>query len=195
MTFWHDPTLEPKRSYRFQLIVAGGDEELTHYMIKKVNRPQFEVTESEHKYLNHTFYYPGKMQWSEVSFTITDALTPNAARRLMSILEASGYKAPIGSVAGIDDAQTISKSKSRDALGSVKIQQLSADPSSNTDILEQWTLHNAWIKGVNFGELDYDGEDLMNIEVTLRYDYASLDVLKGQNGEPTGILPSNAPRT
>lgn len=197
MTFWHDPALEPKRAYKFHLIIGGVGSGLAaestsatilhEYMIKKVSRPSFSTSESEHKYLNHTFYFPGKVTWSEVSFTVTDAISPNASLELMKMLEASGYKAPLGTTNGIDEPQTVSKLKANGALGKPRIQQL----DSEGNIVEEWTLFNAWIKDVKFGDLDYDSEELMNIEVTLRYDYAALDV-RVNGGRGTGQFPTNA---
>ena len=38
--------------------------------------------------------------------------------------------------------------------------------------IETWTLHNAWIKDVNFGSLSYDNEGLVDLSMTLRFDWA-----------------------
>jgi hypothetical protein len=65
---------------------------------------------------------------------------------------------------------TISKEKSTDALGQVQIVQLDADGEER----EIWILNNAWIKDAKFGDLDYGAEDMLNVEVTLKYDNASL---------------------
>ena len=36
-------------------------------------------------------------------------------------------------------------------------------------------MHNAWVKDISFSELDYEGDDLTEITVKLRYDYAELN--------------------
>jgi len=64
---------------------------------------------------------------------------------------------------------TLSKSKSLDTLGQVSINQL----DGNGRIIETWTLKNPWIKDVKFGELDYSSDDMVEIQVELRYDSAS----------------------
>ena len=46
-----------------------------------------------------------------------------------------------------------------------------SDDGSNAEI-ERWTLYNPWVKDVKFGSLDYGSDDLVEIELTLRYDFA-----------------------
>jgi hypothetical protein len=43
------------------------------------------------------------------------------------------------------------------------------------DIVEEWTLKGAWAQDVNFNDVDFaNGTDPVDIELTLRYDYAIL---------------------
>ena len=67
--------------------------------------------------------------------------------------------------------RTISKSKSVEALGSVIIEQLDAD--GNT--IEKWTLHNPFITKVGFGDLSYEAEELSEITLGIKYDWATFD--------------------
>ena len=50
--FWSATTTEPKRAYRWVLLLGG----IPQWMVKKVGKPAFTVSESEHVYLNHKFY-------------------------------------------------------------------------------------------------------------------------------------------
>ena len=52
------------------------------------------------------------------------------------------------------------------------IQQIDAD----ANIIEQWDLTNAWVKEVNFGDLDYESDDINEITVKMRYDFAQKTV-------------------
>jgi len=172
MAFWSDASgFEPKRAYRWILYINGEDmdniEDLTipAYTVKKVSKPSFTVSESSHQFLNHTYYYPGRVEWSTISFTLVDPVSPDAAEKLNKMIKNAGY-IPGGSV---DDFETMSKSKSMRALGKVRISQLDADGME----VEEWTLHNAWIKDVKFGELDYSSDDMVETEVELRFDYAT----------------------
>lgn len=186
MAFWDDATsLEPKRAYRFLVSIAGATQSLENYVIKKVTKPGFEVSESEHKFLSHTFYYPGKVTWKEVTFELVDLIDPNGSKKFLEMLEEAGYRAPEGPVeAGLPTAQTLSKKRSIQALGQPIIRQIDADGNTT----EEWVLKGAWVKNVEFGELDYEGEDLMAISVTIRYDYAYCNFKQPENKR----LPTNA---
>ena len=41
--------------------------------------------------------------------------------------------------------------------------------------LDTWTLKNAWIKSINFGQLDYSSDELITIEVVIAYDYCEIE--------------------
>ena len=45
-----------------------------------------------------------------------------------------------------------------------------------------WTLKNAFIKSATFGDLDYAGDELLNIEIGMRYDWAAYESMKGAVG-------------
>ena len=42
------------------------------------------------------------------------------------------------------------------------------------DIVEEWTLKGAFIETAKFSDMDYTGEDLATVDLTLAYDYAIL---------------------
>ena len=188
MSFWTDPSLEPKRGFKFTLSIAGGASSpavaIPKFLIKKVSKPSFTISESEHKFLNHSFWYPGKVAWNEVAFTVVDVIgESDGTAKLMQMFENAGYRAPENLDAG-GALQTISKKRSVAALGDVIIEQL----NSEGETVDKWRLKNAWFKDVKFGDLDYDTEDMLNVEVSLRYDYA---VYKG-GAEFKEIFPTNA---
>jgi|TARA_R110000824_G_scaffold112798_5_gene262177 hypothetical protein len=173
--FWSNPGLEPKRQYRWLFSFGNkggsGKGDLPAYICKKVDKPTFQVTESEHTFLNHKFYYPGRVEWQEVSITIVDPIDLDAANALQEIIKDAGYFPPGGMGVDLtpDMLQTISKKKfTQDVMGFAKISQLDAEG----DTRESWVLHNVWIKSVDFGTLDYSADELVEITLQLRYDYA-----------------------
>jgi hypothetical protein len=188
MSFWYDKQLQPKRAYKFLLSINGGNTSIKEFLIKKVTKPSFSVSQSEHKYLNHTFYYPGKVTWNEVSFTVVDVVdqTDDATAAVMSIFAGNpnqagdtgmGYQSPVTS--GV--TSTISKDKSVAAMGNIIIRQIDSEGRN----VEAWKLHNAWIKDVKFGDLDYGSEEMLNVDVTLVYDTAICETKQGR-------FPANA---
>jgi len=40
------------------------------------------------------------------------------------------------------------------------------------DKVEEWTLKGAYIQTAKFSDMDYTGEDLATVDLTLTYDYA-----------------------
>lgn len=174
--FWTDGTAQdPKRAFRFIVMVTPDADgaALPAYTAKKVTKPSFSLAESEHQYLNHTFYYPGRLTWNTVTLTLVDPVNPDAAESLVKIINEGGYSPADNK----DDFVTMSKSKAKSALGKFEIVQI----DSNGDHVETWELHNAWVKDAKFGDLAYDSDDLTEVELEIRYDFASFK--KGRSGE------------
>ena len=186
MTFWQDPNLEPKRSFKFILSIAGGTNApkgLKEFLVTKVAKPNFSTTAVEHKFLNHTFYYPGKTTWSPIDVTVVDTLDPdaNATQEVMNMLEQSGYELPRTPVVTAGWG-TVSKKKAViDGLGQVLIKTIDSDGVEQ----ERWTLNNAWLQKVDFGQLAYDTEEMLRVTLTIQYDNAFVTVLNGDGKIPS----------
>ena len=88
--FWTNaPLADPKRGFRFKVSMEklGG----TLWMAKKADRPTLSLTEAKHDYLNHSFYWPARAEWSEVSITLVDPTEPDVASSLLGFIQESGY--------------------------------------------------------------------------------------------------------
>ena len=177
--FWTNPKgQDPKRAYRFLVNIASGLEgeegfpQNASWYASKADKPKFSITETAHKYINHTFHYPGRVEWETVTITLVDPVNPDAAAATAKILQNSGYRIP-GSSATVTDGgiTTVNKSDAIAAMGTVTITQIGEN--TNTP-LEKWILKSAWIQSVNFSMLDYESDELSTIELVLRYDYAEL---------------------
>jgi len=179
MAFWSEnfgensELQDPKRNFRFTVEFQGiqaaqGGAKL--WYAKSAAKPSFAINAAEHKYLNHTFYYPGNVTWNDVTVTMVDPTDPDMAATLSSIVENSGYKPPSTS----EDRATISKAKSAGALGTVIITQLNAQGEP----IETWTLWNSFLTEVKYGDtLEYGNDDLTELSVTIKYDCARLDTV------------------
>jgi hypothetical protein len=175
MAFWSTPLAnkDPKRAFRFQLTITALG--LVWYA-KTVDRPSYTIESAEHKYLNHTFYYPGHVSWQEVTATLVDPTEPDVAKMVNKIIELSGYGPPVSE----GDLTTLGKSSMVGNLGDVIIRMYdSGAPGSGegevgATPIETWTLKSAWISGVTHSGLDYSSEDLSTVEVKLKYDWAEL---------------------
>jgi len=180
--FWSNNTFEPKRKFRYT--VSLGDTDISTYLVKKVDKPAWTSDSTEHKFLNYTFKYPGRVTWDDITLTLVDSDDPHTSAVLYTILRGSGYALPefqsntdIDTGLSIDEhlGTTISKAAATAQLGKVKIKQFSGMGGGIIDgPSETWVLHNAFIKDCKFGDLDYESDDLIEISLTLTYDWAVL---------------------
>lgn len=160
--FWSTNNVEPKRSFRFQ-VQLGGTSGTVLWWAKSVTTPSYDVSEVEHNYLDNRYYFPGRVTWSEVNFTLVDPISVDAVTQTNKILEDMGYIVK----ANATSQKTMSKVKATQPTNVV----ISVLDSEGT-IIEQWTLNNAFLKSAKFSDLDYSSDDLRTIEVAVRYDWA-----------------------
>lgn len=175
MAFWNQASVEPKRGFRWLLYISG----MPQFIVTKVTKPSFTIGNQPHQFLNYEFKYPGRVTWNDIQFTVVDPADPDSAASLFNILSAAGYVVP--SEYQEATARTISKSGLVSSLGSqIRIVQLDAN-GDTANPLEEWIVNNPQIKSVNFGQLDYSQEGLLNIDVTVAYDWATLEGLSNGN--------------
>lgn len=172
MAFWSDANSpEPKRNYRWYMVFPSGNNLLSglRYAVKKVDKPKAKVGEITHKYLNHSFYYPGRLEWEPINLTLASITDPDASDSLYSAILLAGYFVP----SNADDAiqrSSIGKQKFDGALGSIQIIQVNADGVDT----ETWTLYKPFFTSVQWGSLDYGSDEIVEIALTIRYDWAAL---------------------
>ena len=176
MAFWADnfadttkELKDPKRNFRFLVSFGtfGGEDGGKLWMAKSAGKPSFAIASAEHKFLNHTFYYPGSVTWQDVEIVLVDPSNPDMAATLSSMVNMAGYNGPTT----LGTYTTISKQFAARAIGDVSVMQLDAHGNP----IETWTLYNPWIADLKYGSLDYTSDDLSDITVTLKYDWARLE--------------------
>ena len=165
--FWANSALEPKRKHRWLLYLGGTD--IPVFVVKTVSKPGFIINPAEHQYFGHKFYYPGNVTWDPVDVTLVDPIDPDVSKQLYKALRRSGYETPDVTTGGA--AFTTSKFKATKVLnGQVKLEQLGPD----NEAIETFKLWNPWITAVKFGDLDYTSDDMVEVSLTIQYDYATL---------------------
>ena len=146
---------EPKLKNRFIMNVDG----VPAYLIKTANRPQITFEEVTLEHMNVKRWVKGKGAWQTLNVTLYDPVVPSAAQAVMEWVRLSHE-----SVTGRDGYSDFYKKDVQfQVLGPVG------------DVVEQWTLKCAWITAANFNDLDFSSSDPVEINVTLRYDYAILE--------------------
>ena len=179
--FWSNPNFEPKRAFRFLIEFtpgAGGDLDgganSLQFLAKSVDRPSYTVSSNPHKFFNHTFHYPGRVEWTTITLTLVDAIGPgNSSKIFMDYLKNIGYNNPKNQTAAT--GKTITKQTATEAMGILLIKEMGTDEKGNSKPKGTWTLDNAFITEVNFGQHSYDSEDLIDIQLTIQYDWARYD--------------------
>ena len=184
MPFWSTPGSEPKRSFRYLFYLQGENLGLQPYVVQTVKKPSFTIEgQVQAKYIQHTFKYPGRVMWQDVTVTIIDPRGvqgpgdgEDAADTLDLILLNSGYIAPQTAPTGLPDDLTnrsISKAGAIQAIGNPKLNEIDA----NGVKLNEWTLKNAYLSNVDFGQLSYNEDSLVTYTLTIAYDYAIYETL------------------
>lgn len=178
MSFWTSNTAEPKRSYRFKIASTNGfsllgDKETLWWHAKTATKPSFTVSHNEYQIVNQKFKVPGIVTWDPVTITLVDL--GNASQNLVDELALFGWSAPDepSNRRGLD--KTRMQGGDKRGLGKIRIQELSGGSKKdgvNATVIGQWTLEGAFISKVQFGNLDYKSDDIVEITLTFDYDYA-----------------------
>jgi len=88
----------------------------------------------------------------------------------MQYLTNIGYNNP----ATLVDATsaTITKQTATRAMGNFAIKEMGTDADGGSTPKGEWSLKNAFITEVNFGSHAYDSEEMIDIQITIQYDWA-----------------------
>jgi hypothetical protein len=169
--FWSNPNFEPKRAFRFLIEMSPDGKESLTFLAKSVDRPSYTVSSNPHTFFNHTFHYPGRVTWSTITLTLVDAVSPNASEIFMNYLTNIGYANP----KTLDEATdtTITKQTAVKAMGTLLIKEMGMDKGGKAVPKGEWSLQNAFITEVNFGSHAYDSEEMIDIQLTVQFDWAN----------------------
>ena len=155
-----DPTevfftpFEPKLQNRFIMYIEG----VPAYLIKGAGRPNISFNPITLDHINIKRKVKGKGEWQDISIKLYDPIVPSAAQAVMEWVRLSHE-----SVTGRDGySDFYKKDITFHVLGPVG------------DKVEEWTLKGAYIQNAKFSDMDYTGEDLATVDLTLTYDYAIL---------------------
>jgi len=166
---------DPKRKFRWKVAFGGtsGGNNLQVggtggilWFAKTCSKPTMTVGDTEHKFIGHTFKFPGSVSWDDVEVVLVDPASPDASKQTLDLLHGAGYRTPNTAEEALN---TMGKGPATAALGTFIIFQL----DSNGNTIEKWELHNAFITKVGFGDLDYGSDDLSEISLTIKYDWAN----------------------
>ena len=180
MAFWTDnaaASTDPKRNFRFRVSFLASNFNVDQngtpdpsgvWYAKKVTQPKVTFTESKHDFLIHKFYWPAKAEWNEIDITLVDPVEPHVSRNFLAAVQASGFNIP-GNV--VNGYTSVSKAGAVLQLGTIYIEQIDAEGTA----IHAWSLKHAWAKEISFSDLDYGNEDLSEVTLKVRYDWAEFE--------------------
>lgn len=116
--------------------------------------------------------------WEPLKLTLVDPSYPNATRKLLRILRRSGF--------GDTDITLLNGSRSTGkfdidthlfVMGNVELYQYVTIPSTNVKtasnlyVSEKWTFYDCALTRIDFGELDYSSNDLLELQMEILFKY------------------------
>jgi len=130
------------------------------YTIKQVSAITYEQGEVILNHINVYRKVKGKTKWNDLTLTLFDPITPSGAQAVMEWVRLHHE-----SVTGRDGySDFYKKDLTFNVLGPVG------------DIVSEWVVKGAFIKGGNFGEYNWDTENTaVNISLTIGMDYCVLN--------------------
>ena len=146
---------EPKMANRFILYADG----LPAYVVKGVARPSLTQDAKVLNHINVQRYVKGRSVWGAMNMTLFDPIVPSSAQSVMEWVRLHHE-----SVTGRDGyADFYKKDITINVLGPVG------------DKVEEWILKGCIITQATFGELSFDTDDPMQVEVTVQPDLCILN--------------------
>ena len=180
MSFWHLPSTDPSRKYRFLISSPSSPYHTGNWFwAKTISKPSYTFSTSEYLLTNHKFKYPGVLTWEDISITMVDNNDKKGSQveRLMTHLKMM-YSSPIESDLGYTGQKFIDPSEGG-MISEIIINQL----NSSGKIIETWTLKDAFIKSIKFGDLSYADDGLVDITMDISYDFATFEAPSGGSSE------------
>lgn len=194
MAFWKENNVTPKRKFRFQVQFGSTDTQLTsaedtalsqnYWWAKTIKIPSYTIESVEHHYLDNKYNFPGRVSWEDCEMTLVDPSSPDAVSGILKILRLSGYVVK-GQNATAETVGKIAASKKMDCIINIL--------NEEGVIIEKWTLNNCFVVGANLGDYDYASDDLREMSLTLKYDWATCDVNGNTFNPSTGTAGGGAP--
>lgn len=145
---------QPLAKRQFILAIEGIDA----FLVKTASRPTFTTEEVAIPFMNQTRYIGGKTTFNTMTVTMHDPVGPSGAQQVMEWIRAK-YESVTGREGYADFYKRDIQLKLLDPVGTV---------------VQLWDIKGAFITEANFNDLSYEGSELVEISLTLRYDNAVL---------------------
>lgn len=157
------PTTIFKRKFRWRFEVTTTAFKVEPHYVKVASRPNITVEETEVHFLNGITYIPGKGKYEAINVTYHD----------VSVREGAGNRNLFNWLASVyqfnNKEDRFQGVNANDYAGEGKLTMY--DGAGNP--MEEWIFQDLWPTSINFGDLDYQSQDICEIALTLRYSGAT----------------------
>ena len=141
---------EPKRNYRWVLAIEGIDA----FLVADANRPSITLGEKKIDYINSYRMIGGKLSFGDLTVKLHDPIAPSGAQQVMEWIR-THYESVSGRAGYADFYKRDIQLKMLDPIGTV---------------VELWDIKGAFLTSANFGSLSYSGEEIMMIDLSIKFD-------------------------
>jgi hypothetical protein len=163
-----------KRQNRFIMYIPGithtvtGQRAISKVMVEeKSSRPNISFKEIEVPHLIETIYFAGRPDWKPLKVTLYDVANDNPA---WDWVKANYAVNSNNNQVSVQYKGSLTNVGAGGSNFKRTIQIFMLDGCGNA--IEAWTYMNAFPTDVEFGETDMTGNDVMKVNLTLRYDRA-----------------------
>ena len=161
--------LMPKLKYRFRVMfenlgVSKPTTELTKQVVS-IGRPNLTFEEITLPVYNSTLKLAGRHSWADITCSVRDDASGSVAKLIGEQLQKQ-----------MDFLEMASASSGIDYKFLTKIEILDGGNGNGNAapvVLEAWDLYGCYIKGANYGDLNYGTNEAATVEMTIAYDNAS----------------------
>jgi hypothetical protein len=159
--------LMPKLKYRFRVYfenlgISKPTTELTKQVIN-IARPNLTFEEITLPVYNSTLKLAGRHSWADVTCSVRDDASGSVSKLIGEQLQKQ-----------MDFLEMASASSGIDYKFLTKIEVLDGGNGAATPVvLETWELYGCYLKGANYGDLNYGSNEAVTVEMTIAYDNAN----------------------
>jgi hypothetical protein len=159
--------LMPKLKYRFRVMfenfgVSTPTTELTKQVVSFA-RPNLTFEEIALPVYNSTLKLAGRHSWADTTCTIKDDATGSVSKLVGEQLQKQ-----------LDFFEMASAASGINYKFTTKFEILDGGNGAATPVvLETWELYGCYLKGANYGDMNYGTNEAVNIELSIAFDNAS----------------------
>ena len=158
--------LMPKLKYRFRVFfenfgVSTPTTELTKQVVS-ATRPNLTFEEITIPIYNSTLKLAGKHTWADITVSLRDDASGQISRLIGEQLQKQ-----------MDFLEMASAASGIDYKFLTKIEILDGGNGNAVQVLETWELYGCYLKGANYGDLNYGTNEAATIELSIAYDNAN----------------------